>query len=687
MQPSQPAKRLSEQQMLEMQQSLGLALQHHAAGRLPEAEKFYQQILQTDPNQPDALHLLGLIAHHRGDNSLAVDLISRALAVHPGFAEAHNSLGIVFKDLGEFEQSVDSYRQALKINPDFVEAHTNLGNALERLGKLEEAVASYRRALAIKPDHAQTHNNLGNALEKLGKPEEAVASYRQALSIKPDYAEAHNNLGNAFKDLGKLEKAMASYRKALAIKPDYAQAHYNMGNASRDLGLPGRAVDCYQQALSIKPDYAEAHNNLGNAFRKLRKFDEATASFHAALAIKPDFAEAHSNLASALEKANRTDALRDALANAKQSCPGHPLLALGEARILKLDGDYAAARAVLEETMDPSAGANFMTPRAHLLGDLCDRLGDVEAAFGYFEEGNNWHRKSPEAKRADGSRFSARIDVSAKRFTADWIANWQPLEGGNGRTDPVFMVGFPRSGTTLLDTILRSHPAITVVEEEPTVDRMRKALGRLPGGEPDGLVQLDPADLAGLRQAYFAELDRHLDPEDRSSVVVDKLPLNIIEAGLIHRIFPQARFLFSLRHPCDCVLSCFMQNFGLNDAMANFLDLGDAARLYDKVMTLWQQYQDALPLAVHTVRYESLVESFEETLTPAFEFLGVDWDDGVRDYAETARARGRIDTPSYNQVTQPLYTRSQGRWENYREQLQPVLPILLPWAERLGYAA
>ena len=175
------------------------------------------------------------------------------------------------------------------------------------------------------------------------------------------------------------------------------------------------------------------------------------------------------------------------------------------------------------------------------------------------------------------------------------------------------------------------------------------------------------------------------EPEGRSPLVVDKLPLNTIKAGLIHRIFPQARFLFVQRHPCDCVLSCFMQNFKLNDAMVNFLDLADAAQVYDEVMTLWQQYQAVLPLRVHTVRYETLVEAFEETVTPILDFLGVGWDDGVQNYGETALRRGKIDTPSYDQVTQPLYTRARGRWKRYRNHLQPVLPLLLPWARHFGY--
>ena len=199
------------------------------------------------------------------------------------------------------------------------------------------------------------------------------------------------------------------------------------------------------------------------------------------------------------------------------------------------------------------------------------------------------------------------------------------------------------------------------------------------------MAELVPAHQEELRQIYFEELDSHLGSEGRSAIIVDKLPLNIVEAGLIHRIFPQARFLFAQRHPCDCVLSCFMQSFYINEAMVNFLDLEDAARFYDKVMTLWQKYLSVLPLEVHTVRYENLIEAFEETLTPLLDFLGVEWDDSIRNYTETASRRERIYTPSYNQVTQPLYTRARGRWERYSKNMQPVLPTLLPWARRFGY--
>lgn len=445
------------------------------------------------------------------------------------------------------------------------------------------------------------------------------------------------------------------------------------------------AVASLQKALDIKPDYAKAHNNLGIVFKTLGRWDDAIVSYNKALAVKPDHIPAHFNLVEVLENTNRTDALREAVTVAKKYCVGHPRLSIGEARLLKRDGDYIAARAVLEATGEEVADAVFLNTRAYLLGELNDRLGDTDAAYNYFAEGNRRSRDTPTAKQVDGGVYLARIEGLTKRFSPDWVTGWRNLESSDGPSGLVFLVGFPRSGTTLLDTILRSHADIAVVEETPTVLLMQNALERLPGGYPDGLAELEPTHLESLRQVYLTELDSHLECESRTAVVVDKLPLNLIEAGLIHRIFPQARFLFVQRHPCDCVLSCFMQDFKINEAMVNFLDLEDAARCYDKVMTLWQKYLAVLPLQVHTVRYESLIENFEETLTPLLDFLGVAWDDNVRNYAETASRREGIPTPSYYQVTQPLYTRARGRWEQYRKYMQPVLPTLLPWASRFGY--
>jgi protein O-GlcNAc transferase len=288
---------MPQQQSPGAQEVLAVALSHHQAGRLSDAERLYRQILEIDPNHVDALHFLGVLAHQAGRNDVAVDLIGKAIARNGRVPFFHNNLGNALKAQGKLEEAVASYRRALALVPDYFDAHYNLGTAFQLQGRLEEAAASYGRALILKPDHAQTHSNLGNALQAQGKLAEAAASYGRALAHKPDYAEAHNNLGIVLNAQGKPEEAIACYRRALTHKPNHSKAHNNLGIVLLERGKPDEAADCFGQALFHESSYAEAHNNLAHALREQGKLDDAVASFGRALALSPDYAEARLGLA------------------------------------------------------------------------------------------------------------------------------------------------------------------------------------------------------------------------------------------------------------------------------------------------------------------------------------------------------------------------------------------------------
>jgi predicted O-linked N-acetylglucosamine transferase (SPINDLY family) len=245
---------MTEEQTLTIQQAIDLAVQHHKAGDLSKAKGIYRQILQADPNQPVALHFLGLIAHQLGKNEVSVNLITKAITIKPDFDEACFTLGLVLQGLGELDKAVASYNKAIIIKPNYFKAHSNLGAALNDQGKLDEAVVSYNKAITIKPDYADAHLNLGITLQGLGRLEEAMASCNKALTINPDFAEAHNNLGNALKELGRLDEAVTSYNKALAVKPDYAEAYCNLSNVLQDQGNIEDAVNQLDLALSYKPE-------------------------------------------------------------------------------------------------------------------------------------------------------------------------------------------------------------------------------------------------------------------------------------------------------------------------------------------------------------------------------------------------------------------------------------------------
>ena len=244
---------MPDQQTLTIQQAIDLALQHHNAGQLPEAESIYQQILQAEPTQPSALHLLGLIAHQVGKNDIAVELIGKALAIKPDYAEAHYNLGIVFQEQGKLDEATESYRKALIINPDYAEAHNDLGNTFQKQGKLDKAIECYRKALAINPNYADPQNNLGNVFQKQGKADEATKCYRKAIAIKPNYADPHNNLGVVLQEQGKLDGAVASYHRALTINPDFAEVHNNLGLVLQAQGEPSKAFSHHRTAASLTP--------------------------------------------------------------------------------------------------------------------------------------------------------------------------------------------------------------------------------------------------------------------------------------------------------------------------------------------------------------------------------------------------------------------------------------------------
>jgi protein O-GlcNAc transferase len=323
-------------------QALATAVEYHRAGQLQAAEQIYRQILTADPQQVDAWHLLGVLAHQVGQHEIAVRYIGRAiqlkgneaafhsnlgnalrdqgkldeavasyrraLGLKPKFAEAHNNLGVALGAQKKLDEAIGAWRRALKFKPDLADALYNLGNALKKQGKTDEALDAWRRVLKFRPDHAEAWNNIGNALTETGKFDDAIAAWQESVRIKPAYAEAHNNLGNALQQQGKHDEAIASHRRALEIRPDYAEALSNLGAALEAQGRTDEAIGCYERALALKPDYAEGHYNLANALAGEKKLQTAVEEFRRALEIKPDYAEAYNNLGNALKEMEQLEA-------------------------------------------------------------------------------------------------------------------------------------------------------------------------------------------------------------------------------------------------------------------------------------------------------------------------------------------------------------------------------------------
>jgi tetratricopeptide (TPR) repeat protein len=264
---------------LTIQQEFDLALQHHQAGRVREAEQLYRRVLAQQPEHIDAMHNLGVLAHQTGRNDVAVELIRRAIALRPDFAEAHSNLGSVLTDMGQPDGAIAACRQAIALRGNYAEAHSNLGNALRDKGQLDEAIAAYRQAIALKGEFAEAHNKLGGALREKGEVEEAIAAYRQAIALNRNFPEAHSNLGNALREKGQLEDAVVAIRQAIALRPDFAEGHSNLAVALIDVGQLEEAIAACRRAIELKSDFAPTHWNYALLLLMMGEFEEGWKEF------------------------------------------------------------------------------------------------------------------------------------------------------------------------------------------------------------------------------------------------------------------------------------------------------------------------------------------------------------------------------------------------------------------------
>ena len=691
--------------MATISEALAIAVQHHQSGRLQAAAQIYRQILAVQPDHANALHLLGVTAAQSGNHAEAVQLIERAIQVQgnaaafysnlggayqalhrtsaavaayrraleldPNFADAYSNLGLAYKDQGKLDEAVACFRRALELNPRFAEAHNNLGVVRRDQGQLDEAAACYRRALEWKPNYAEAHNNLGIVLKDQGKPEEAVACCRRALELNPAYCDAFNNLGNALKEQGKIDEAVASYRRALALNPNFAEALNNLGVALKDQGKLDETIAACRRALELKPDFVDARMNLGVAFKERGNFDDAIACFRRALELKPDYAGAHYNLGTAWEEKGDLQAAETSY-RAAVRCD--PRFAFAHHKLAKLLGgrlpeqDLAAQRRLLEQD-STSNGQGVLTDVQRLflhfgLADVLDARGDYAAAAAHLARGNA-------LQLAEWRKHGQGYDPQEyERVVTQMIAACGPelfaraSDFGLESELPVFIVGLPRSGTTLIEQILASHSQVFGAGEINLAGETMAALGGQAAECIENLRRLD-RDTAQRLAARHLERLRAFDPA--ALRIVDKMPDNYLLLGMLAVLFPRAKFIHCRRDLRDVAVSCWLTRFQdirwANDPQhiaARFRD-------YQRVMAHWRQ---VLPVRVLEVDYEETVADLESVARKLVAWCGLAWEPRCLEFH---RAQRPVKTASAIQVRQPVFGTSVGRWQHYEQALAPLL--------------
>ncbi|MGE5626403.1 MAG: tetratricopeptide repeat-containing sulfotransferase family protein [Bacillota bacterium] len=560
-------------------------------------------------------------------------------------------------------------------------------DAYER-GDAGLALRLAQNILRHNPQHLGALYMSGSISLAAGRPLEALPPLETAARLHPQRGEILQILGSTYFQLGHWEQAVAAYEAAYRCGRKDASLLNNLGLALKEAGDAAGAVRAYREALQLNPEDPDIYNNLGTALNRIHDHPGAIDAYRHALELRPENADIWANLATIYEHANMQEETEDAVSQGLAAAPQHENLHLIAARCSRRRGDAASAIARLEYRLAsaPPVSPGVRRVMQYELGRCYDRVGDYKQAFGYFSSANQMTAEIWPDLRKGADAFLADLESRLAQTTADTFKGW-PDSPNEERLSPIFLVGFPRSGTTLMDTILGSHPRIVILEEEPPLEQLiNKHLRSLPAGYPASLTDLTPMLIRTLRAEYWHAVDEIIGETPPGTLVVDKNPFYSAHAGLIHLLFPGARFIFALRHPCDVVLSCFMQAFGRNPALENFRSLSTAAITYSRVMDLWLRYREALPLSTHELRYEALIERKDQEIRSLLAFLALDWDDAMLDHTVHAKKRGRIYTPSYHQVVQPLYTDAIGRWHDYAEHFGRALEILRPYIEKFGYS-
>lgn len=660
---------------------LQVAHGHHQSGRGEEAEKLYHELIRAFPARASVHNDLGALYHGQGKLAEAAEHYRRSLSIDAFNPQALSNYGLVMQAQGNMAEAIALFERAIKAGPGDVGALTNLGVILHAEGRLAEAAALFRQVLSLDANDVYALNNLAAVSRDQGEFVAAEEAYQQAIALHPAFVEAYTGLGRLFRKLGRFPEAVAAFDKAVKVNPGHADSWRNLAVACTEHDEFDRAITAYEKVTELCGPDGDVLTKLGILHQKAGRLEQAVACYTEALAVSPDFLPAYESLAETLERHNKLDEASDVARRGLERHPDHIPLHVQAAACERRQGKYRAGVARLARF----AGAGLEMAEQRLfsfeLGRLYDKGGDYEKAYDCFSSANQAARQS--SAPVDPDYFFTRMAILREQFSA-LAAPPEPVSTLSGR-GPVFLFGFPRSGTTLLDQILDSHPALQTMEEKDVVAVLENRLMDPFERYLDIWQGLTPETIKTAQDGYFQEVVNHIERK-AGTILVDRMPLNTMRAALIWRLFPDARMILAVRHPYDVCLSCFMQDFQINQANVNFFTLEDAAAFYAAVMSLWRVYVEVLPLRVHVVRYEDLVVDLEGETRRILDYLGLPWDDGALQFHEHARNRGRINTASYSQVTEKIYQHARYRWQRYEKYCEPIREKLAPFIKYFGYS-
>jgi len=666
-------------------------------GRLDKAEALCRQVLAAAPGNGGALHCLGIVAGRRGHLGDAIGLLKRSLGVQPKNADVLTDLGTLYLMAGQAEEGCAALKTALSVKPAHTEALYNYGLALLRMGQVDEAIEHLSKACKRSPKNAQALFNLGLAYLQKQDVGAAAPWLKKAQKAAPENFEIALAYAKTLMMSEAVQQARDVYRTLNRKFPPHPEVLFGLGSAAAALNRPMEALEWFGQARQAAPQNGEICNGLAGVYRSQSDYETAEKLAAKGCQLLGYSEEAMLFLASLLFEAGRIDDALDRVEQCLERFPDSLAALNSKAVYLHAAGQFAEAWPVIERIrrLDPGSAESYylqMADKGHpftdeavetmqrLAGDAAlsdearaklhfalsthfDGRSDYGAAFDQAALGNGLIVKtSPYDRRATEEYFAGLKEI----FTEDFLAQ----EGGLPSQEPVFVVGMPRSGTTLVERILASHSKVAGLGELKNFGRFEATLPeRLNSGEPYPFCLQNGGDgvFKQMGETYLEFLRALLGPAEKG---VDKMPANFLRLGLIHRVFPKAKIVYCQRDPMDIGLSLFLTRFTGNHPYSHRLeDIGHYYRLHEDLLEHWR----AVGVPIYTVDYEALLGAPEAESKALIDWVGLAWEDGCLKFNEAA---GTVKTASQWQVRQPLYKTSQGRWRNYQAQLAPLADML-----------
>jgi len=685
---------------------------HHQCGHPSRAVELIGRAAALRPGAAAFHANLAEAYRSLGDHEQAIDCCRTALRLKPLYPEAANNLGLALQALGRHEEAAEQYRVALDARPEFALARNNLGTVLRELGRTEEALEAFQAAVALDPALALARANLGQALVESSQAEEALEHCQEAVRLQPNLAAAHNNLGNAFRNLGRWDLAHSAYAEALRLSPELGDAriHGNLGFALQQDGKLAEAFPCFRRAVELAPDDTEMWQYLANAHVADEDYAAAIPCFERIVALKPEWVQGHNDLGWALQEEGRLTEAAACYSRALELEPDcvnallkrgglhEELGAMAEAEAsyrraravdLKAPGPWACLATLLRGGLsdaDRDAIRSHLDdpelddgPRASLhfgLAHVCDALGDYSEAAACMERANALvlSQRIKQHRVYDPAEHSRFVDRLIEGFTPELFDR---LSGAGPDTQqPVFVFGMPRSGTTLVEQVLASHTRVHGAGELRLARQMFDAIPGVVGRDDGSLPCLTALDAMGVHelgrrhQAGLHEILERVRPGFAPYRIVDKMPDNYLYLGLLALVFPRATLIHVRRDLRDVALSCWMTNFRGIRWASDPEHLVGRIREHARVTAYWKK---VLPVPVHEVFYERLVDDFEDEARRLVAACGLDWEPACLQFHQTSRP---VRTASLTQVRQPLYRKAVARWKHYEAPLADLFARL-----------